>query len=322
MIRTLMVDKQGNEQCGSGELIETWKTHHDNCLWLDLIDEPQASERELLIALGCHELAIADALRSRHPPKFEVFADHTFILYRGFKAISEDLQVDTMQLALWIGPRILITRRNGPSLGVNTVWENPERGNLLVEPAVLAMRILVASANGYLDGVLQFEQTLSELEETMLDDGSDDLMQSLVVYKSRLRQLRRTFSYHERVFASLNAAPTPHVASDQGEVQHQVQDVYEKLERLHSLTGMYYELCGDLLDGYLSISSHRLNKTMQVLTIITAIFVPIGFLAGLYGMNFEYMPELQVRGGYFVLLGVMAALASSLLVMFRRKGWL
>ena len=76
------------------------------------------------------------------------------------------------------------------------------------------------------------------------------------------------------------------------------------------------------MDGYLSISSHRLNETMRVLTVITAIFIPLGFLAGLYGMNFEYMPELQFRYSYFFLLGTMLTLAAGLLFLFRRKKWL
>jgi magnesium transporter len=72
---------------------------------------------------------------------------------------------------------------------------------------------------------------------------------------------------------------------------------------------MHYDIAGDLIDGYLSISAHQLNVTMRVLTVITAIFVPLSFLAGLYGMNFDYIPELKVRMGYFVLLSVMVVIA-------------
>ena len=85
---------------------------------------------------------------------------------------------------------------------------------------------------------------------------------------------------------------------------------------------MYYEICGDLIEGYISVSSHHLNNTMKVLTIITAIFVPLGFLAGLYGMNFENMPELGWKYAYFALLGVMATLAATMLLVFRRIRWL
>ena len=85
---------------------------------------------------------------------------------------------------------------------------------------------------------------------------------------------------------------------------------------------MYYEICGDLVEGYISISSHELNTTMKILTIITAIFVPLSFLAGLYGMNFEHMPELQLQYGYFYALGAMATTALLLIYIFKRKRWL
>ena len=76
------------------------------------------------------------------------------------------------------------------------------------------------------------------------------------------------------------------------------------------------------MEGYISMSSHSLNHTMKVLTIISAMFVPLTFLAGIYGMNFEYMPELSIRYAYFVLLGVMAVIMVSMLVVFRRIKWL
>ena len=85
---------------------------------------------------------------------------------------------------------------------------------------------------------------------------------------------------------------------------------------------MYYEISGDLIEGYISLSSHRLNSTMKVLTIITAIFVPLSFLAGLYGMNFDNIPELHFHYGYFFVLGVMILIAGSMLALFRRMRWI
>jgi len=104
--------------------------------------------------------------------------------------------------------------------------------------------------------------------------------------------------------------------------QHDINRLHERFERLNSLTQIQYEICGDLIDGYISISSHQLNMTMRVLTVITSIFVPLSFLAGLYGMNFAHMPELGARNAYFILLSVMAAIALGLLALFKRKGWI
>ena len=99
-------------------------------------------------------------------------------------------------------------------------------------------------------------------------------------------------------------------------------DVYEKFERLNSLSALYYDLAGDLIDGHISLTSHNLNETMRILTVVTAIFVPLGFLAGLYGMNFDNIPELHHPNGYFFLVGFMAIIATSLVAIFKRNKWL
>ena len=99
-------------------------------------------------------------------------------------------------------------------------------------------------------------------------------------------------------------------------------DVQEQLDRLLSLARLYYELTDDLMNGYLSLSSHRLNQIMQTLTIVTVIFVPITFMAGIYGMNFEFIPELGFRSGYFILLGAMLSVVATIVLVFYYRGWL
>ena len=138
-------------------------------------------------------------------------------------------------------------------------------------------------------------------------------------HKANLKRLRRIFLYHEQMLRELRSH------SHQGfrpEISHELNDVYEQQERANSLTLLYYELASDLIDGYLSLASHRLNQIMKVLTVVTVVFVPLGFLAGIYGMNFANMPELQSRSGYFILLGVMATIATTLLLNFRKRKWL
>src|SRR5690606_35946790 len=132
-----------------------------------------------------------------------------------------------------------------------------------------------------------------------------------------LRKLRRVFRYHERVAESL-LRDTPELFTQQtDDIQHVLQNLFDRTERVHSLATMYYEIAGDLIEGYLSITSHQLNNTMRVLTVITAIFVPLTFIAGIYGMNFEYMPELQIKNAYFIAMGIMLSLGLGLLVLFK-----
>lgn len=101
-------------------------------------------------------------------------------------------------------------------------------------------------------------------------------------------------------------------------------DVLEQqmFERLVSLSTLYQELINDLISGYISVSSHRLNQIMKVLTLVTVMFLPLGLIVGLYGMNFENMPEPHFEYGYFVVLGLMATVVITLLVIFRRMRWI
>src|SRR5690606_8059414 len=173
-----------------------------------------------------------------------------------------------------------------------------------------ASRIMRFSVGRYLESILAFEPRLNELEDSMQDEPNDDIMRELIAYQSRLRKLKRVFNYHERMVSNLRAEIPQQLIEEDGDIEHALQDLYERCERLHGLCTMYYEICGDLINGYLSLSSHQLNNTMKVLTVITAIFVPLTFIAGIYGMNFDNMPELHSPYGYFYTLGAMLVIAT------------
>lgn len=155
----------------------------------------------------------------------------------------------------------------------------------------------------------------------MQEKPNDEVMRELIAYQSRLRKLRRIFSYHEKLVTNLLKDIPQRLIDEDGDIEHALQDLFERCERLHGLTTMYYEICGDLINGYLSITSHQLNNTMKVLTVITAIFVPLTFIAGIYGMNFDNMPELHATYGYFYTLGAMLVIAAGFGLVAYKK-WL
>ncbi|MFG6177899.1 magnesium transporter CorA family protein [Halomonas sp. THAF12] len=322
MIRTLLVDAAGRLDQGDESLIERWRAEPESRIWIDLQGEPLEAERALLEAFGCHPLAIDDAHRDRHPPKIEEFEDHTLILYRGISSFDADLSYQPQRIAFFLGERFLISLHPGLALSIDRLMAQ-DAGHLLARsPEYVALRVMYASAGYYLDSLLAFENELSDLEDALIEDGSDALMRRVIGYRSRLVKMRRVFNYHLGITQELTAYDYAHLPRGNEETLHAINDVHERFERLHSLTQMYYDICGDLIDGYLSLSSHQLNQTMRVLTVITAIFVPLTFIAGIYGMNFSHMPELAYRYGYFIVMGVMLAIGGGLLWWFRRVKWL
>ncbi|MGV8834732.1 magnesium transporter CorA family protein [Cellvibrio sp.] len=321
MIRTQLLTTAGERIEGNAELIERWRCDNGSYIWIDLINEDPHTEKQFLLSMQCHPLAIEDVQRFRHPPKTETFDNYTLILYRGITEFNKDLTIQQMTIALFAGDRCLISCHPRHSLGITHYWENAQQENLLVSPGLLASRIMRFSVGRYLESILAFEPSLNELEDAMQEKPNDEVMRELISYQSRLRKLKRIFSYHEKLVTNLLKDIPQRLIDEDGDIEHGLQDLFERCERLHGLCTMYYEICGDLINGYLSISSHQLNNTMRVLTVITAIFVPLTFIAGIYGMNFDNMPELHMPYGYFYTLGGMLVIAAGFGIVAFKK-WL
>lgn len=307
---------------GGPELLDAWAHDHRSVIWVDLFDNDAEEEARFMIEhFGLDPLAIQDAQRSRHPPKIEAFDGVTFMLFKALHGEATGLTFQTIQLALFVGERFLVTRHSGPSPSVDQLNNEviPENSIIAKGPDVLALRLLRIMNDRYLQLILALEPRLEQIEDDMIKDPNDELLAELINYKSELKKYTRVFLYHVQVLAELRRVDFPAIRPDQS---HLINDVYEQQERVDSLGRLYYDTASDLIDGYISVASHRLNNIMKILTIITAIFVPLSFLAGIYGMNFEYMPELRSRAGYFILLGIMGSIVFILLSIFRKKKWL
>lgn len=323
MIRTLLYNKTSNEVTSGGkELVTVWQQNADTCIWFDCSAEPDDTEsRFLRDSFGLHPMAIQDAQRSRHPPKIEEFDDSTFILLKPLSADSEDLYFSTIQLAIFIGERFLVTRRSGESPITDTLFDQAtENAEILAGgAATVALRLCRRLVDRYLGILLKLEPRLESLEAQIMQHPDDSILAELLSYKTELKKFRRAFLYHQQVFGTLKSGTFPAIEAGH---EHEIIDVYEQQERASSLASLYYEMASDLAEGYISVASHRLNQIMKVLTVVMAIFVPLSFLAGIYGMNFENMPELHSQSGYFILLGLMLTIVVVLLTIFYRKKWL
>lgn len=288
-------------------------------MWFDC-DQSTSNLRVLLSeSFDIPELAIDDILRERHPPKYELLENGWhFLLVRGLDASSSDLNFKTIQLALFWRDNVVLSYHSDESISVNTTLAAIESGKARIngEPMALVHRILRNLHERYLPLLLALEPRLEEIEELLIKAPSDQLLAELMEYSRQLKRLRRIGDYHQSLFQRfLNQA------TEEGSESLR-RDLHEQAERLHSLCCLYYDTTSDLINGYLSVSSHRLNNIMKVLTVVTVIFVPLTFIAGIYGMNFEYIPELKWRQGYFIVLGSMLSISAALLWAFKRRGWL
>ncbi|HSG90271.1 MAG TPA: magnesium transporter CorA family protein [Pseudomonadales bacterium] len=307
---------------GGVELIDDFPDDPAARLWIDMQGPPDAVEQTILVdRFGIGEATVAEAQSPRYPPKVEPFDKHVFMLLRGLDARSDSIEFGTIQIALFVGDRWVISRHTDVSPSADITWdelvEEPEL--LRSGPGAIAIRLGQHVASRYLPIILKLERRLEQIEDEMFERPGDDLLGELLVYKRHLKKLRRIASYHVTLFTRLQherMRPFPQA------MHHDITEVWEQMERISSLSTLFNDLANDQMNAYLSLSSHRLNHIMKVLTVVTVIFVPLTFVAGIYGMNFENMPELRSNSGYFIVLGVMSTLATALLLVFRRRGWL
>lgn len=308
-------------QSGGSELLEKWRMDGPHFIWVDIDGESEDAQRGVMDTFGVHPLAQLDALRVRHPPKLERFQDQLFLLLRGVDNDSDGIDFGVIQLAVFVGRNFLLTRHAKPSVSCAHAMQRlaAEPGLLAEGPGQLCAIICRRLAQRYVEILLELEQRLEDIEQEIFERPRDTHLAELTNYKARLREIQRIARYHTTVISGLRRQLDEVAGSN---LEHELTDVYEQVERALSLATFYYDYAKDLTDGYLALSAHRLNGVMQVLTVITVIFVPLTFIAGIYGMNFENMPELSFRPGYFIVLSVMLTITISLIVGFRRRGWI
>jgi magnesium transporter len=321
-MRALLYDPSTGELEHGGEgLVERWQSKPGSIVWADFDAVDERQRVELLEGVfGLHPLAVQDALRQRHPPKAERFGDVLFVILRGLDAGTKDIDFDYIGISIFVGKDFLLTRHTSISPSIERTWASVrEAPETLASADALVVALMDRVVRRYLPILLVLEPRLEEIEAEIFTRPSDELLAELTSYKSSLKRLRRVFTYHGQVLDHVRRFADLGVNRH---CEHELTDVVDQVARSASLAQLYYELASDLVDAYLATSAHRLNQVMKVLTVITVIFVPLSFLAGVYGMNFENMPELHSRWGYFILLGIMGCVVAVQLYFFRRKRWL
>ncbi len=296
--------------------------HPDTWIWLNISGPPDETETTILSErFKLPKLAIHDAQRERHSPKIEVFDHLVFVILRDLIEDMDSGDLTVASLSLLMAENFLVSRHYNPVPAIETIFSavqsKPEE--LDAGPAHVAYLVSRKIADNYTAVVLDLEERLADLEDEVFDRHGDDTIELITRYNRSFKQLRRHLANQRDVVSQLHRPTVPMPLKLN---RHEFNDVLEHLERLTSLCHLNQELASDLLNTHLNLVSHRLNHVMRVLTIATVIFLPLSLLAGIYGMNFQFMPELNWHFGYFGALGIMAVIVITLVTVFKRKEWL
>ncbi len=274
---------------------------------------------------GMHRLALEDVVNVDQRPKVEEYAENLFIIGRMIHAEDE---LKTEQVSFYLGSNFLVTFQERRGDDFDAVRERIRTARKRIRssgPDYLAYALLDALIDGYFPVIEHFGEKLEALEVDVYAQPTRQTLARIQDAKRSLLMIRRAVWPHRDALRTMLNEELEPISS--GTVVY-LRDCLDHAMQIVELLEVHRETASDLVGLYMSEISNRMNEIMKVLTIIATIFIPLGFIAGVYGMNFDpeaspwNMPELSWPFGYPLVLGMMAIVAAGLLVFFRRKGWL
>ncbi|WP_166805767.1 magnesium/cobalt transporter CorA [Jeotgalibacillus sp. R-1-5s-1] len=317
MIRIAGLEKNG--ELKTYKTIKEAKNQDLHWFWVDF-DQPADREgKELERSFSFHPLALEDCMEKEYQrPKFDNYDQYIFLTFHHLpKHTYEAQEIDT-----FVNSKMIVTWHYEKIPFIDEMWEDLVKGKEVISeqsPISILHKIMDAAVDDYFPYVYGIEDELNRIEELTDENSSHDLMDRLFDIRHDMQKLRRSLvPTRDLLYRLLNANRTALTK----EQQLYFSDVYDHVIKLNEMLESYREFSSDIRDNYISVSSDKMNNIMMTLTVITTIFMPLSFLAGLYGMNFVYIPELEFEYGYFVLLGVMTMIAGVMFVIFRKIGWL
>lgn len=278
--------------------------------------------RKLGEVFGLHPLALEDVVHAPQRPKVEEFEGHFFIVAQ-IPFWNEEQGVTFEQISIFLGEKFLITLQENP---LTDVFE-PVRTRLRTGRGFgrtrghdyLAYTLLDSVVDRFFPVLESLGEAIEALEDELLDRPTRD---SLV----RLHELKRTLMIIRRNIWPVRELFTALIRDESGLVTHEttlfLRDCYDHTVRLMDVIENYRDLTASMMDIYLSSVGMRTNEVMRVLTVVSTIFIPLTFIAGVYGMNFEFIPGLKSPAGFMVCMAGMLALSVGMLGIFRYKKWI
>jgi magnesium transporter len=280
--------------------------------WVDF-DAPTENEAMLLKTFfQFHPLAIEDCLQFLQRPKLDYYDGYDFFVLHTFNKTS----LAPEEIDLFVGENFIVTFHLTSSPELEMVRQKVIADNTLNKGALdIFYLVLDKIVDEYFPIIYSIEDQISEIETK---EATQNLIESVFEFRSQLFKLRRTvFPMRELLYRILNSERV--IVPKQERVYF--MDIYDHLLKLSEMIESNREMTNDIRDSYISLNSNRMNNIMKTLTVMTSIFIPLTFIASIYGMNFEYMPELTWHWGYYSVLGSMVVVGSSMLFWLWRKGW-
>ncbi|MCA1012633.1 magnesium/cobalt transporter CorA [Halobacillus halophilus] len=287
-----------------------------NWYWVDF-ESPTEEEVKLLDSyFHFHPLAIEDCLHDLQRPKLDYYDDHTFFVLHSVN--REELERE--EIDIFLGECSIVTFHKEPATSLDIAERLLKRSKDMskVDEYFILYQILDKVVDNYFPIVYEIEDHINEIESNTKNLSMENLLDELFDRRSELLTLRQTVHpMRDLLYRVLN---THHLEGVHDRREY-FADIHDHLIKVADIIASNREMTQDIRDSYLSLNSHQTNRTMQILTVISVIFMPLTFIVGVYGMNFQHMPELNTQYGYLVVWIIMIGVSIGMFTWFKRKGW-
>ena len=290
--------------------------------WVDLCGRDPAHDTLLTDVFKIHPLVLEDMFLDAPQPKVEDFGDYLYLVVHGLDRNAEQPDnIETIELDLVIGPRFILTHHPTTLRSTDTVEAEIKRSAKLFAkgPSFVAHAILDHLSDHYKPLMERFDDEIELLEGRVLKDASASVVGEIFEVKRSLAKIRRVASHQREVVQRLARGEFDLIEES---ALPFYRDVADHFVRVTDLADSYRDILGSILDMYMSVQGQKLNEIMKVLTLMSTIMLPMTFVAGIYGMNFEFMPELHMKYGYHGAIAAMFTIAVVLLLWFRKRKWI
>jgi magnesium transporter len=289
--------------------------------WIDL-EDPTTQEASILEnPFHFHPLAIEDCLAELQHPKVDDYDAYIFLVVHGIRFDAPTDEFVTRELDVFLGPDYVITHHDGPMRSISSAREQCGKNLQAAMPRgadFLLHQILDQMFEHYFPNLDAIEDKIQLVQVEVFERPTRETLDRIFVLKRDVQKLRRICMPQREIVHRLSRGEFK-VISPKAALYF--RDIYDNLYRIVDASFSYQDMMQGTLDAYLSAINNRLNETMKRLTVLGAIFASMTVITGVYGMNFDYMPELKWRFGYPLVFVIMAAVTGALVWFFKKKEW-
>ena len=322
----ILVYREGAQKIESGftveELPELLKDQKA-VLWIDMEEPTEVDDQILLNVFHFHPLTVEDCRETRNYPKVEEFPGYLYMILHGVRADTSPDHFNTIELDAFIGPNYVITYHHDAFRSITNVKKLLSTSPVIYQRGrgFLLHQILDQIVDYYSPVLDDFDERIEKLEDDIftLHRPNKAILEEIMDLKRGVLRLRRITGRQREVILRLSRGEFSLIPA---ELLPFYRDIYDHIMRVTDMAESYRDLLSGALDAYMSVVGNRMNEIMKVLTIFSAVMLPLTFIAGVYGMNFDYIPELHKQYGYFAVWAIMITVAAIMLGLFWRAGWI